>query len=94
MSIQDGLDRLGVEAAAAPPASDVEELCDGLLLHLVGDAQVADDIALLAMRPLTLAAGPLVLTLPGEARMLVQMRGTMRRWLRESDVSPPTRTRS
>jgi len=89
VSIQDGLDRLGVAAVSDAAADvDVEELCDGLLLHLVGDTRVADDIALLAMRPLTLVAGPLILTLPGEARMLVQMRGTMRRWLRESDVSP------
>ena len=89
VSIQDGLDRLDAAALSAAAADlDVEELCDGLLLHLVGDARVADDIALLAMRALTLAAGPLILTLPGEARMLVQMRGTVRRWLRESDVSP------
>jgi serine phosphatase RsbU (regulator of sigma subunit)/integral membrane sensor domain MASE1/anti-sigma regulatory factor (Ser/Thr protein kinase) len=89
VSIQDGLDRLAVAAMSAAAADvDVDELCDGLLLHLVRDARFADDIALLAMRPLPLVAAPLILTLPGEARMLVQMRGTVRRWLRESGVSP------
>lgn len=87
VSIQDGLDRL-VVASVADASQDVDELCDGLLLQLPGNQLVTDDIALVAMRPLPLVPGPLSLSLPGEARMLVQMRGAVRRWLRENDVSP------
>jgi serine phosphatase RsbU (regulator of sigma subunit)/integral membrane sensor domain MASE1 len=49
-SIQDGLDRLSLEAAAnATP--DLEELCDCILSSLVEQTQTADDIAMVAMRP-------------------------------------------
>ena len=85
-SIQDGLDRLSQEAVThATP--DLEELCDRLLSSLVGQSKVADDIALVAMRAVSLYDGPLRLTLPAEPRMLVQMRGALRRWLRESGVA-------
>jgi serine phosphatase RsbU (regulator of sigma subunit) len=50
VSIQDGLDRLSLEAVANP-TSDLEELCDCLLSSLVGQDQIADDIAMVAMRP-------------------------------------------
>src|SRR4029079_10088620 len=49
---------------------------------------VADDIALVAMRPLTHAAGQLSLTLPAEPRMLVEARRALRQWLRSSAVAP------
>ena len=54
VSIQEGLDRLSLEAGANG-TSDLEELCDHLLSSLLEQNQVADDIALLAMRavPLT-----------------------------------------
>ena len=87
VSIQDGLDRL-VAASVSGAAADVDELCDDLLRQLPGQQVVTDDIALVVMRPLPLVAGPLSLTLPGEARMLVQLRGAVRRWLRAYDVSP------
>jgi serine phosphatase RsbU (regulator of sigma subunit)/anti-sigma regulatory factor (Ser/Thr protein kinase) len=86
VSIQDGLDRLSLEAVAYE-TSDLEELCDGLLSSLLEQDQVADDIALVAMRAVSLFDGPLSLRLPAEPRMLVQMRGALRRWLRESEVA-------
>jgi anti-sigma regulatory factor (Ser/Thr protein kinase) len=86
MSIQVGLDRLAAEAVANA-ASDLEELCDRLLSNLVQPDNVADDIALVAMRPVPIAGGPLRLRLPAEPRMLVQMRAPLRRWLRECDVA-------
>jgi serine phosphatase RsbU (regulator of sigma subunit)/integral membrane sensor domain MASE1 len=49
-SIQLGLDRLLLEAVARQGA-DVDELCDGILSALVDKDHVADDVALLAMRP-------------------------------------------
>jgi len=84
VSIQEGLDRLSLEASATTPTSDLDELCDRLLSSLLEQNQVADDIALVAMRAVSLFDGPLRLSLTAEPRMLVQMRGTVRRWLRES----------
>jgi len=86
VSIQDGLDRLSLEAVTHA-TSDLDELCDRLLSSLLDQNQVADDIALLAMRAVALSDGALVLRLSAEPRMLVQMRGALRRWLRESDVA-------
>ena len=87
VSIQDGLDRLSL-AAVANATSDLDELCDQLLSSLVDPNLVADDIALLTMRAVSLFEGPLSLKLRAEPRMLVQMRTALRRWLRESGVAP------
>ena len=86
VSIQEGLDRLSLEAAAQATAG-LEELCDHLLASLLEQELVADDIALLAMRAVALVETPLTLRLPAEPRVLVQVRGALRRWLRESEVS-------
>ena len=86
VSIQEGLDRLSLEAVAHA-TSDVDELCDRLLSSLLDRDQVADDIALVAMRPVSLFGGPLRLKLPAEPRRLVEVRGALRRWLRESQVA-------
>jgi serine phosphatase RsbU (regulator of sigma subunit)/anti-sigma regulatory factor (Ser/Thr protein kinase) len=85
VSIQEGLDRLSVQAVAHPNGS-LEALCDHLLSSLLEPNQVADDIALLAMRAVALSERPLTLRLPAEPRMLVQVRDALRRWLRESHV--------
>lgn len=87
VSIREGLERLRAEAVADETA-DLEQLCDRLLSSLLEEGHVADDVALVVMRPLSLVGGPLRLRLPAEARMLVQMRGTLRRWLHESEVPP------
>jgi anti-sigma regulatory factor (Ser/Thr protein kinase) len=86
VSIQDGLDRLSRHFVARP-TSDLDGLCDSVLESLVGEDQVADDVALVAMRAVSLAGQPLSLILPAEPRMLVQMRDALRRWLRESEVA-------
>ena len=49
-SIQDGLDRLS-RTAVSNGAGDLDGLCDHLVATLVDDAAVADDVALVAMRP-------------------------------------------
>ncbi|EWT02001.1 membrane protein [Intrasporangium oryzae NRRL B-24470] len=85
VSIADGLERLSA-AAVARAGDDLEGLCDGLLSAFLEESHVADDVALLAMRPSSVVGGPFSLSLPAEARMLVQVRETMRRWLRESGV--------
>jgi serine phosphatase RsbU (regulator of sigma subunit)/anti-sigma regulatory factor (Ser/Thr protein kinase) len=85
-SIQVGLDRLSSEAAARE-TSDLEVLCDSLLSSLVEPDSIADDIALVALRPESFISGPLRLSLPADPRMLAQVRVALRRWLRESGVA-------
>jgi anti-sigma regulatory factor (Ser/Thr protein kinase) len=84
-SILDGLTRL--KTLAADPDEDLEVLCDHLLDSMVTD-EVSDDIALLALRQVPLAAGPLFLRLPAEPQVLAPLRQTVRRWLREIDADP------
>jgi anti-sigma regulatory factor (Ser/Thr protein kinase) len=84
-SILDGLTRL--KTLAADPGEDLELLCDHLLDSMVTD-EVSDDIALLALRQVPLAAGPLFLRLPAEPQVLAPLRQTVRRWLREIDADP------
>jgi serine phosphatase RsbU (regulator of sigma subunit)/anti-sigma regulatory factor (Ser/Thr protein kinase) len=86
-SIQMGLDRL-LKEAQGHENSDVDELCDHILTSLIEPGHIADDIALVVMRPLSLVGGPLVLVLPAEPRMLVDARRALRQWLRDSAVTP------
>lgn len=86
VSIQEGLDRLSDLVLAAGDV-DVDTLCEQLLTSFHAGGRVADDIALLVVRPLLLAGAPLSLQVAAEARMLAQVRGTLRRWLRESGVA-------
>ena len=55
-SIQDGLDRLS-RTAVSNGAGDLDGLCDHLVASLVDDASVADDVALVAMRPHSIEPG-------------------------------------
>jgi serine phosphatase RsbU (regulator of sigma subunit)/anti-sigma regulatory factor (Ser/Thr protein kinase) len=87
VSLKECLERLRQEVASGE-TSDLEELSDRLLASLLDQDHVADDVALLVMRPQTLVGNPLRLRLPAEARMLVEIRGALRRWLRESEVHP------
>jgi anti-sigma regulatory factor (Ser/Thr protein kinase) len=59
-----------------------------LLAIFVEPTQVADDVALVAMRPVSVTEESLALSLPAEPRMLAQARRTLRQWLRESAVAP------
>jgi serine phosphatase RsbU (regulator of sigma subunit)/integral membrane sensor domain MASE1/anti-sigma regulatory factor (Ser/Thr protein kinase) len=86
-SITEGLDRLG-EAAKTMAGEDLERLCDHLLRSMIVLGDVADDVALIAVRPLPIAGGPLRVTVKAEARMLAQARGSLRRWLRDAGVAP------
>jgi anti-sigma regulatory factor (Ser/Thr protein kinase) len=85
VSIQDGLDRL-LREADQHDTDDVGDLCDHLLSALSEDAAIGDDIALLAVRPLSLAGAPLVVTVPAEPRVLVEIRQALRRWLRQAGI--------
>ncbi|TWD73004.1 serine phosphatase RsbU (regulator of sigma subunit) [Kribbella amoyensis] len=85
LSIQNGFDRLLAEASGARQG-DLDALCDHLLSALAENGKVADDIALIALRPSVLAGTPLSLEVPADAQILLQVRHTVRRWLRESGV--------
>jgi anti-sigma regulatory factor (Ser/Thr protein kinase) len=76
-----------LKTLAADPGADLEVLCDHLLDSMVTE-EVSDDIALLALRQVPLAAGPLFLRLPAEPQVLAPLRQTVRRWLREVDADP------
>jgi integral membrane sensor domain MASE1/anti-sigma regulatory factor (Ser/Thr protein kinase) len=84
VSIHEGLERL--ETLAADRGEDVEALCERLLGSMVED-DTADDVALLAIRPVPLTGRP-CLRLPAEPRVLAPLRQTLRRWLREHDADP------
>jgi anti-sigma regulatory factor (Ser/Thr protein kinase) len=84
ISIQEGLERLA--GLAADCGQDIEALCETLLRSMVEDDN-ADDVALLAIRPVPLT-GRLLLRMPAEPRVLAPLRQTLRRWLRESDANP------
>ncbi|MFL5797886.1 MAG: SpoIIE family protein phosphatase [Actinomycetota bacterium] len=83
-SIVDGLGRLRDEVAASFH-DNLEDLCDRVIEALVGD-HVADDVALLALRPVPMDA-TLRMRVPAEPHVLAPLRHTVRRWLRE--VSAP-----
>jgi len=86
-SIQVGLHRLLREASGHEDA-DVDVLCDQVVSSLIEGDHIADDIALVAMRPLFEADEQLSLALPAEPRMLVEVRRALRRWLQHSEVVP------
>jgi serine phosphatase RsbU (regulator of sigma subunit)/anti-sigma regulatory factor (Ser/Thr protein kinase) len=77
-SIDAGLERLRAAVAEAPREPDA--LCDRLLDMLV-DADLADDVALLAVRALPQDIDPLGLTLPADPATLAGLRRTLRDWL-------------
>ena len=82
-----GLHRLE-QAAVACPTEDLDALCDHLLTRMLGEDHIAqDDVAVVAMHPQSASAGPLAMRRPAEARMLTEMRQTLRWWLREAGVS-------
>jgi anti-sigma regulatory factor (Ser/Thr protein kinase) len=79
-SIDDGLSRLA-HAVAARANGDIAGLLDHILAHVLGGANVEDDIALLALRALPLDPARLTLRLPAIPSTLGQFRQTLRRWL-------------
>jgi serine phosphatase RsbU (regulator of sigma subunit)/anti-sigma regulatory factor (Ser/Thr protein kinase) len=84
-SLQAGLDELRAQAGAhATP--DLDELCEHLLSTLVRPGANDDDIALLALRPVSALEGPLRLTIPAEPQMLAVIRRNLSWWLRQVGV--------
>ncbi|HWC32878.1 MAG TPA: SpoIIE family protein phosphatase, partial [Actinomycetota bacterium] len=83
-ALDEGLDRLAREAASA--RGGLETLCETLLTTLVGEG-VADDVAMLAVRPVTLAERPFEIRIAAEPHVLATIRRAVRRWLRAVDAS-------
>lgn len=90
-SIQVGLDRL-LQQAAEHDEADVEQLCENLLSIFMDADHVADDIALVAMRPVVLAGRPLSIAFDAKPRMLGESRRMLRQWLRRHEVGAEDET--
>jgi anti-sigma regulatory factor (Ser/Thr protein kinase) len=79
-SLREGLERL--RQVAASSEAELQEVCDDILASMAQES-IGDDIALLAIRPASLAGRPLHFRVPAEPRALAPLRHTLRRWLRE-----------
>jgi anti-sigma regulatory factor (Ser/Thr protein kinase) len=79
-SIRHGMDRLR-RAASAYAGTDFDDLGDHVVSELIHGDHVADDIALVAMRPHSRVGERLTLDLPAEPRMLAEVRRALRQWL-------------
>jgi serine phosphatase RsbU (regulator of sigma subunit)/anti-sigma regulatory factor (Ser/Thr protein kinase) len=77
--IDDGFERLRDAARTGP--RDPEQLVEHILEHLVGGEERGDDIALLAVRLLTVAPRALHLRIPSEVDSLDLVRDAVRVWL-------------
>jgi PAS domain S-box-containing protein len=82
-AIDTGLDRLASSVGAGH--ADIEELCDHVMATVdpVGD----DDVALLVLRPILLAPGPLQMRMPAEPVALRSVRRSLGRWLDQCDAN-------
>jgi serine phosphatase RsbU (regulator of sigma subunit)/anti-sigma regulatory factor (Ser/Thr protein kinase) len=78
-SVDEGLERLRTTVSEGP--REPEQLVEGLLHAMVGDAERGDDIALLAVRVLSVAPQPLRLRVPSNIESLDLVRDAMRSWL-------------
>ena len=72
---------------AAPPEDDLERLCDRILAGVLGDRFPLDDVALLAVRPVPVAADRFGLSLPAEPGSLVVLRRRLGRFLHAAGAS-------
>jgi anti-sigma regulatory factor (Ser/Thr protein kinase) len=80
MWLDEGLERLTVEAAAAA-GCEPQELLDRLLAALVPKGGGSDDVALLALQLTPMSQDRLTLRLPAEPLVLSSLRRTLRQWL-------------
>jgi anti-sigma regulatory factor (Ser/Thr protein kinase) len=82
MWIDEGIERLAVEAGAAA-GEGPQELVDRLVDALVPEGGGADDVAILAVRITPVSRERLSLRLPAEPPVLSSLRRTLRQWLEE-----------
>lgn len=91
-SLSAGMDRLEAVARDLRDAP-VEEICDRVLAEMVGDAERADDLVIVALRFVPVTAGALRRSFPAEPEELRNIRAAARTWLEEHGVGEPHRTR-
>ncbi|HZQ83185.1 MAG TPA: SpoIIE family protein phosphatase [Acidimicrobiales bacterium] len=82
--IDERLDVLRV--AASRPGDDLERTCDHVVASMLSDG-VADDVALLAFRPVSLANAVLHLERPARPSAVPDVRHFVRRWLLENGAN-------
>jgi anti-sigma regulatory factor (Ser/Thr protein kinase) len=83
-TIDAGLEALRRSARSSP--TDLEPMCDHIIATLL-DALPADDVALLAIRPISLAERELRLHRPASPAAVPEARRIIRSWLRDNSVS-------
>ncbi len=81
-----GLERLADAVREAP--EELEQLCSHVLARVPGRGGSLDDVAMLAVRRLSVAAEGLDLDLPAEPGSLALARHRLGRWLTEAGTSP------
>jgi PAS domain S-box-containing protein len=74
-------------AAAAATSGDLDDLCDEILAGVLGGAEPADDVALLAVRPEPIDAERIELTLPAQPEALAGLRRRLIRFLHAAGAS-------
>ena len=84
MPLDVGLDRLRAGALTAP--DDLDAMCEHLTAPVRGAGSAQDDVAVLAVRWLTLGA-TIELQVPCHTRMLRPLRAALRRWLAAGGVT-------
>jgi PAS domain S-box-containing protein len=81
-------ERLEQLAAAVGPADDgLSVLCERVLDAVLGEGEPSDDVAILAVRPLSATGGRISLTLPAEPGSLATLRRRLARFLHNTGAS-------
>jgi anti-anti-sigma factor len=78
-SIDDGLEAL--RATMSGPPDDLDALCDDRILGILPPDAPADDVAVLALRFVSVAGDELDLLLPAEPAVLASLRRALGQWL-------------
>jgi serine phosphatase RsbU (regulator of sigma subunit)/anti-sigma regulatory factor (Ser/Thr protein kinase) len=85
-SLEQGFARLQEVACRAGP--DPEPLLDAVVERMLPGGALADDVALLAVRPVAVPAPSLRLRVPSEAAQLASVRRSLRGWLLAAGSDP------
>jgi anti-sigma regulatory factor (Ser/Thr protein kinase) len=83
--LEERLDQLATAAAAE--RDDLGDLCESVIAAVLGDSELGDDVALLAVRPRPPAAEGLALALPAEPGSLAGLRRRLARFLHTTGTS-------
>jgi PAS domain S-box-containing protein len=83
--LEDRLEQLAGAAAQGP--DDLGELCERVIDAVLGEGELGDDVALLAVRPLPPLGDRIVLALPAEPGSLAGLRRRLARFLHATGAS-------